>query len=84
MEQLNETVGDDVPTLKEVEDKIQARYAKAKAAAELQETSVESSVLEIEQATANVEAQSRLSQLRDELGLDGASVETPQVEGGTG
>jgi len=83
MEQLNETVGDDVPTLKEVEDKIQIRYAKAKAAAELQETSVESSVLEIEQATANVEAQSRLSQLRTELGLDTATVEAPQVEGGT-
>jgi len=82
MEQLTETVGDDVPTLKEVEDKIQARYAKAKAAAELQETSVESSVLEIEQATANVEAQSRLSELRAELGLDGATAEAPQVEGG--
>lgn len=70
MKQLNETVGDDVPTLKEVEEKIQARYAKAKAASELTETSVESRVLEIEQATANVEAQSRLSQLRSELGLD--------------
>ncbi len=81
MEQLNETVGDDVPTLKEVEDKIQARYAKAKAAAELQETSVESSVLEIEQATANVEAQSRLSELRAELGLDSAGATAPQVEG---
>ena len=81
MEQLNETVGDDVPTLQEVEDKIQARYAKAKAAAELQETSVESSVLEIEQATANVEAQSRLSELRAELGLDSAGAAAPQVEG---
>jgi phage shock protein A len=80
MEQLNETVGDDVPTLHEVEEKIQARYAKAKASSELQETSVEASVLEIEQATANVEAQSRLSELRAELGLDGASA--PQVEGG--
>ncbi len=82
MEQLNETVGDDVPTLREVEEKIQARYAKAKASAELQETSVESSVLEIEQATANVEAQGRLSQLRAELGLDSGTAGTPQVEGG--
>ena len=48
------------PTLAEVQEKIQARYAKAKATAELTETSVESRVLEIEQATANVEAQSRL------------------------
>ena len=80
MQQLNESVGDDVPTLKEVEEKIQARYAKAKAAAELQETSVESSVLEIEQATANVEAQSRLSQLRAELGLEGGTAAAPQPD----
>jgi len=83
MDQLNETVGDDVPTLKEVEEKIQARYAKAKASAELTETSVASRVLEVEQATANVEAHSRLSELRAELGLDAASEAAPQVEGGT-
>ena len=82
MEQLNESVGDDVPTLKEVEDKIQARYAKARAASELTEASVQSRVLEVEQATANVEAQSRLSELRAELGL-GSGSETSQVDGGT-
>ncbi len=84
MDQLNETVGDDVPTLKEVEEKIQVRYAKAKAASELTEASVESRVLEVEQATANVEAQGRLSELRAELGLDSATQASPQVEGGTG
>ena len=82
MNQLNETVGDDVPTLKEVEEKIQVRYAKAKAASELSETSVESRVLEVEQATANVEAQGKLSELRAELGLDAAPAATP-IEGGT-
>jgi phage shock protein A len=70
MTQLNETVGDDVPTLSEVQQKIEARYAKAKATSELSDMSVESRVLEIEQASANIEAQSRLSQLRTELGLD--------------
>ncbi len=83
MDQLNEQVGEDVPTLKEVEEKIQARYAKAKASAELSETSVESRVLEVEQATANVEAQGRLSELRAELGLDSGTQAAPQVEGGT-
>ncbi|NNE11494.1 MAG: PspA/IM30 family protein [Ilumatobacter sp.] len=83
MDQLNESVGDDVPTLKEVEEKIQARYAKAKASSELAETSVESRVLEVEQATANVEAQGRLSELRAELGLDSGTQAAPQVEGGT-
>jgi phage shock protein A len=47
MDQLNETVGDDVPTLKEVSDKIEARYAKAQAASELQETNVSSRIQEI-------------------------------------
>jgi phage shock protein A len=75
MDQLSETVGDDVPTFNEVQQKIEARYAKAKATSELQETSIESRVLEIEQATANVEAQSRLSELRAELGLDAAAPE---------
>jgi phage shock protein A len=69
MAQLTETVGSDVPTLAEVQEKIQARYAKAKANAELSDTSVESRVLEVEQATANVAAQNRLSELRVELGL---------------
>lgn len=80
MSQLNETVGDDVPTLKEVEEKIQARYAKAKAHGELSEASVQSRVLEVEQATANIEAQSRLSQLRSELGLDTGAATSPQIE----
>jgi len=82
MTQLNETVGDDVPTLREVEEKIQIRYAKAKAASELTEASVESRVLEVEQATANLEAQGKLSELRAELGLDGGAAPQPQVEGG--
>jgi phage shock protein A len=77
MAQLDETVGDDVPTLKEVEEKIQARYAKARAISELSETSVESRVLEIEQATANVEANARLSELRAELGLTASAAATP-------
>jgi phage shock protein A len=88
MSQLSETVGDDVPTLNEVQQKIEARYAKAKAHSELNDTSVESRVLEIEQATSNVAAQSRLSELRAELGLDGAAAAAaaaaqPAVEPGT-
>src|SRR4051794_33081303 len=70
MGQLNESVGADVPTFTEVRDKIEARYAKAKAGSELAESSVEGRMLEIEKATANVEAQGRLQELRGELGLD--------------
>ena len=77
MSSINQTVGDDVPTLNEVRDKIEARYAKATAASELEGGSVESSMREIEAATANVEAQSRLSELRAQLGLDASSVPEP-------
>ena len=80
MSQLQETVGDDVPTLNEVQQKIESRYAKAKAHSELQGSSVESSILEIEQAAANVEAQGRLSELRKELGLEAG----PSVGPGNG
>ena len=41
MSSLSEAVGQDVPTLNEVRDKIEARYAKAKGMAELTESSVE-------------------------------------------
>jgi phage shock protein A len=84
MSSINETVGDDVPSLNEVRDKIEARYAKATASSELQGTSVEGRMREIEMATANVDAQSRLSQLRAQLGLDSAAepaaVEAPNAE----
>jgi phage shock protein A len=83
MESLTETVGDDVPTFNEVQEKIEARYAKARASAELQEVTVESRVLEIEQATANVEAQGRLSELRAELGLDSGAQAAPLESGET-
>ncbi len=69
MSQLSETVGDDVPTYSEVEAKIEARYERATAAAETQDTNAERSLLEIEEATTHVAAQDRLAELREELGL---------------
>ena len=60
MAPLSETVGDDVPTLNEVQQKIEARYAKAKAPPSCSGAG-SSQILEVEQATANIEAQSRLS-----------------------
>jgi phage shock protein A len=73
MASLSETVGEDVPTFDEVRDKIEARYAKAKGMSELTESSVESRMLEVEQAAANSEAQTRLAQIRAQLGLSAAS-----------
>jgi phage shock protein A len=69
MSQLNASVGDDVPTFEQIREKIEARAARAQGMGELQGASVESRMLEVEQAQINAEAQSRLSQLRTQLGL---------------
>ena len=69
MATLSQTVGQDVPTLDQVRDKIEARYARAIGASELQGQTVEARMLEVEQASLNTEAQSRLSELRSQLGL---------------
>ncbi len=72
MTSLNEQVGQDVPSFEEVRDKVEQRYAKAKGAAELQESSIEGRMIEVEQASLNVEAQARLSEIRSQLGLETA------------
>jgi phage shock protein A len=69
MASLSETVGEDVPTLEEVRDKIEARYAKAKGMSELTGSSVEARMLEVEQASMNAQAQTRLAEIRAQLGL---------------
>jgi len=85
MSSLSETVGQDVPSLNEVRDKIEARYAKAKGMSELTESSVESRMLEIEQASSNTEAQARLSEIRAQLGIASADEPTPaELAGGAG
>jgi len=76
MSSLSETVGEDVPSFEEIREKVELRYAKAKGAAELGESSVESRMMEIEQASMNVEAQARLSEIRSQLGLPSPSEST--------
>ncbi len=78
MTQLNEQVGQDVPSMEEVRDKIERRYAKAKGSAELSEHSVEGSIAEIEEAARNTEAQARLSEIKAQLGID--STPAPEVQ----
>jgi len=87
MASLSETVGDDVPTFDEVREKIESRYAKARGVSELTGSSVESRMLEVEQAAANTEAQGRLAQIRAQLGLSPAAPTTepaPATEPGPG
>ncbi len=53
-----------VPSLDEVRDKIEARYAKALGGAELASNSVEGRMLEVEKSTMDVAGQARLDQIR--------------------
>ena len=77
MSSLSETVGEDVPTLNEVRDKIEQRYARAKGMSELTGSSVETRMIEIEQAAQNWEANSRLDKIRAELGIETEAPATP-------
>ncbi len=80
MSQLSATVGEDVPTFEQIREKIESRVAKAQGMADLTSSSVESRMLEVEQAQMNAEAQARLSQLRTQLGLPApASEAAPQA-----
>lgn len=83
MASLSVSVGQDVPTLDEVRRKIEARYAKALGTAELQGDSVETRMLEVEQASVDMEAQGRLAQLRTQMGLDSGSSASGEVGTGT-
>lgn len=74
---LTETVGQDVPTFDEISEKINSRYAKAKGVSEVQGLSVESKMLEVEQATLSTEASARLSEIRSKLGIADAVNEEP-------
>ena len=70
--QLNQTVGSDVPSLDQVREKIEARYAKAIGTSELGNATVESRMLEVQQAVVGAQAQSRLDQIRAQMALEAA------------
>ena len=70
---LSETVGGDVPTLEEVRDRIDQRYARALGRAELQGQLVSGRTLEVEHAKMELEARERLGRIRAELGIAAAS-----------
>jgi phage shock protein A len=57
------------PTLDQVSEKIEARYARAMGAAELAENSVESRMLEVQRSALDVEGAQRLETIRASMGL---------------
>jgi phage shock protein A len=74
LKQMNElSPKGDVPSLAEVRDKIETRYAKALGESEIRTDSVGSKMMEVEKAQLDAEAASRLDALRSGLGLAPAS-----------
>lgn len=68
-----------VPSLEEIRDKIEKRYATALGSAELAKNSVQGRMLEVQQATTNMAGANRLEQIR--ASLRGGSV-AGEVTGG--
>ena len=78
LKQMNElSPKGDVPSLAEVREKIETRYAKALGESEIRTDSVGSKMMEVEKAQLDAEAASRLDALRVGLGL--APAHTPQA-----
>ena len=69
----------DTPTLDEVRDKIEGRYARALGEAELTSNSVEARMIEVERAALDVEGAARLESIRESLGLAGTPAK-PAIE----
>src|SRR5579875_2216876 len=86
MSSLSATVDQTAPSLDQVREKIEARYAKAIGTSELSGQTVESRMLEVQQAAMGSEARSRLDSMRSELGIGtGAELASPNSgELGTG
>jgi phage shock protein A len=64
------------PTLDQVREKIETRYARAMGASELAENSVESRMLEVQKSALDVEGSQRLEAIRASMGLTRATTTT--------
>jgi phage shock protein A len=82
LRQVNElSAPGNTPSLSEVRDKIEARYANALGQAELAQTSVEGRMLEVQKATLDVAGASRLDQIRASMGGGPQAVEGSHAAG---
>jgi phage shock protein A len=69
VESMSAGVSDDMPSLEQVETKIEQRKAEAMAKAELREATPEGAEAELRQAINTTQADAKLDELRAELGL---------------
>jgi phage shock protein A len=84
MASINSTVGEEAPSLQEIEDKIESRMAEAQAQTELTASTPEGALAQLEADVNLAEADSALDELRAELGLGpapemGAEASTPEA-----
>ena len=84
MSALNRSVDHDTPSLDQVRDKIEERYAKAIGTSELTGATVESRMLEVQQASIGAVARSRIEEMRAEMGMLGSGGESAAVGTGAG
>jgi phage shock protein A len=73
MTDLGKSVDHDVPSLDQVRDKIEQRYAKAVGTSELTGATVESRMLEVQQAALGSQAKTRLEEIRAQMGISAGS-----------
>jgi phage shock protein A len=71
------------PSLDEVRDKIERRYANALGAAELHSDSVEGRMLEVQKSTLDMAGSARLDQLRAQLPPELASQQPRSIDAAT-
>jgi phage shock protein A len=67
----------DTPSLEEIRDRVEGRYARALGESELASTSVEARMLEVEKASLDVEGETRLEEIRASLAGDGTKAVEP-------
>lgn len=75
MGELTDTMNQVVPTMDEVQNKIEARYARALGVADLATDDADTAMIEIEHAQGNMEAQMALSEMRTQLGLSSGTTD---------
>lgn len=69
MESMSSSLETDAPSLSRIEDKIEGRYAEAKAQTELRQATPQGAESELREAVSLAEADARLDELKKELGL---------------
>jgi phage shock protein A len=84
MSSLTQAVDQDAPSLDQVRQKIEARYARAIGTSELTGQTTEARMLEVQQMAMGSEARSRLDDMRAELGLPNVGELGPGPTSGVG